>query len=104
MNMLLTYKVLGLRPEEVQVVLWDKFADGPYHDLIQKAFSPKHPVQRHTHYRGKVSGVVWCSCRQHLYFVWAVCAVVCESARFDQHGYQIDVICGVPASAVRCLR
>jgi hypothetical protein len=58
MNMLLTYKVLGLRPEEVQVVLWDKFADGPYRDLIQKAFSPQHPVQRHTHYRGKVSWFV----------------------------------------------
>ena len=56
MNMLLVYKVLGLSAEETQVLLWDRFGDGPYHDLIQRAFSAKHSVLRHTHYKGKV----WC--------------------------------------------
>lgn len=54
MNMLLVYKALGLKAEDVQAMLWDKFADGPYYELISKAYSPKHPVLRHTHYRGKV--------------------------------------------------
>jgi hypothetical protein len=54
MNMLLVYKALELQPADVQVMLWDKFSDGPYHELISKAYSPKHPVLRHTHYHGKV--------------------------------------------------
>ena len=41
--------------DDMQVMLFDRFSDGPYHELIQKAFSPNHPVLRHTHYKGKVS-------------------------------------------------
>lgn len=54
MNMFLVYEILGLQPSEVQVMLFDRFADGPYLELIRRAFSPDHPVLRHTHYRGKV--------------------------------------------------
>lgn len=55
MNMFLVYEILGLQPSEVQVMLFDRFNDGPYQELIQRAFSPSHPVLRHTHYQtGKV--------------------------------------------------
>eukprot|EP01032_Pedospumella_encystans_P018298 gene18298-20835_t len=54
MNMLLVYRMLGLDEKEVQVMLFDRFSNGPYLELIQKAFSPQHPVLRHTYYKGKV--------------------------------------------------
>lgn len=50
MNMFLVYSTLGLSFKDTQVMLFDKYPDGPYHELIQKAFSPSHPVLRHTHY------------------------------------------------------
>ena len=34
-------------------MLFDKHTDGPYLELIQKAYSPNHPVIRHQHYKGK---------------------------------------------------
>ena len=54
MNMFLVKTILDVDVNDMQVMLFDKFSDGPYHELIQKAFSPKHPVIRHTHYKGKV--------------------------------------------------
>ena len=36
-----------------QVLLFDKHLDGPYLELIKKAFSPNHPVTRHQAYKGK---------------------------------------------------
>ncbi len=53
MNMYLVKSVLGLDLAAVQVMLLDRHPDGPYHELISKAFSPNHPVIRHQHYRGK---------------------------------------------------
>ena len=35
------------------VMLFDRHADGPYLELIKKAFSPSHPVIRHNTYEGK---------------------------------------------------
>ncbi|KAJ1438330.1 hypothetical protein B484DRAFT_477201 [Ochromonadaceae sp. CCMP2298] len=54
MNMFLVGRALGLPVQEQQVLLLDKYADGPYRELIEKAFSPAHPVLRHTHYKGPV--------------------------------------------------
>jgi hypothetical protein len=54
MNMYLAANVLGLDFKDVQVMLFDKFSNGPFDELIEKAFSPNHPVLRHTHYQGKV--------------------------------------------------
>lgn len=53
MNMLLVMRVLNLSADDMQVVLFDKYPDGPYIDLIKKAYSPKHDVIRHAHYGGK---------------------------------------------------
>lgn len=53
MNMLLVDKVLDVDTSTQQVVLFDKFSNGPYIELIQKAYSPNNPVKRHTHYAGK---------------------------------------------------
>lgn len=54
MNMLLVYRMLGLDEAAVQVMLFDRFSDGPYLDLVHKAYGPSYPVLRHTHYQGKV--------------------------------------------------
>ena len=40
-------------------MLFDRFSNGPYLELIQKAFSPQHPVLRHTHYKGKVQYITY---------------------------------------------
>lgn len=53
MNMFLVYSALGLDPQQTQAVLFDKHPDGPYLDLVAKAFSPRHPVVRHGHYGRK---------------------------------------------------
>ena len=47
-----------------------RYANGPYIDLIQKAYSPNHPVLRHTDYSGQVCMGIVCMC------VW-VCMGVC---------------------------
>lgn len=51
MNMYLVMNILGLTAEEMQVILFDSHADGPYIDLIRKAFSPNHPVLRAAAYK-----------------------------------------------------
>lgn len=80
MNMLLVMRVLDLSAEEMQVMLFDKYEnvlqqyqfkrhrypDGPYIDLIKRAYSPKYDVIRHAHYSGKKVRLVspcslyWC--------------------------------------------
>jgi hypothetical protein len=54
MNMLLVHMILGssILPHQ-QVLLFDRFSNGPYFDLLQKAFSPSKPVLRTTHYGKK---------------------------------------------------
>lgn len=51
--MFLVKSILNLPVEDMQVMLFDKHPDGPFMDLIQKAYSPHHPVIRHQHYKGK---------------------------------------------------
>lgn len=41
--------------QQWQVVLFDRFAEGPYKDLIQRALSPQHPLLRHTDYGSEVA-------------------------------------------------
>ena len=57
MNMFLVQSVLKSEDSNeaaaMQVMLFDKHPDGPYMELIEKAFSPGGPVIRHSHYRGK---------------------------------------------------
>jgi hypothetical protein len=53
MNMFLVNSVLDMDVASSQVMLFDKHPDGPYLELIDKAFSPNHKVLRHQHYRGK---------------------------------------------------
>ena len=52
-NMFTVYKALSLSYSETQVVLFDRFADGPYAELIQKAFSRERPLKRHGDYGGR---------------------------------------------------
>jgi hypothetical protein len=63
MNMYFVMSLLGLEAKEQQVLLWDKFGDGPYAELIQKAFSPAtSSLLRHTQYGQRVvlfKRVVW---------------------------------------------
>jgi hypothetical protein len=54
MNMYLVMAALDINPSDQQVMLFDKHPEGPYKDLIKKAFSPNHPVIRHTDYKNKV--------------------------------------------------
>jgi len=54
MNMFLVMSALGIKPEQQQVMLFDRHIDGPYLELLQKAYSPKHDVIRPSHYGGKV--------------------------------------------------
>jgi hypothetical protein len=51
MNMLLVSHILDVNVSQQQVMLFDRFSDGPYIELIQKGYSPNHPVIRHTHYQ-----------------------------------------------------
>ena len=53
MNMFVAANVIGLHPSEQQVILWDRHPDGPYVDLIQKAFAGGRKVLRHQSYEGK---------------------------------------------------
>lgn len=53
MNMFVVQTALGLDPADTQVMLFDKHPDGPYHELISRAFSANHPVLRHGDYRGQ---------------------------------------------------
>jgi hypothetical protein len=46
MNMFVSSNVAGVNPSDQQVVLWDKHPDGPYIDLISKAFSGGKSVLR----------------------------------------------------------
>lgn len=43
--------LVGIDPKRQQVVLFDRHMDGPYIELIKKAFSPNHPVLRHHDYK-----------------------------------------------------
>ena len=54
MNMYFVMSLLDIDPGEQQVLLMDKFTDGPYYELIKRAFSLNHPVIRHTHYGGQI--------------------------------------------------
>lgn len=54
MNMFLVMAALDINPSDQQVMLFDKHPEGPYIDLIKNAFSPNHPVIRHTDYKNKV--------------------------------------------------
>eukprot|EP01033_Poteriospumella_lacustris_P004587 gene4587-3281_t len=47
MNMFLVHKVLGNEVADQQVLLFDKHPDGPYKELIEKAYAPRHGVHRH---------------------------------------------------------
>ena len=53
MNMFVVSNVIGISPEKQQVLLWDTHPDGPYLDLIQKAYSGAGKVERHSFYGGK---------------------------------------------------
>ncbi len=54
MNMFLLKNALDVDIKNQQVLLFDKFSDGPYIELIIKAYAPVHGVKRHTQYSGKV--------------------------------------------------
>ena len=51
LNLYLVSRILRLDLEQLQVVLFDKHFDGPFHDLIQTAFSPSKPLKRAADYR-----------------------------------------------------
>lgn len=54
-NMFLVHLILeGNLIQQQQLVLFDKYSKGPYFDLIQKAFSPSHPVLRHKDFNKKI--------------------------------------------------
>eukprot|EP01038_Epipyxis_sp_PR26KG_P005446 gene5446-7539_t len=53
MNMFLIGNALDTDFSDIQVMLFDKHYDGPYHELIQKAYSTNHPVLRHDYYQKK---------------------------------------------------
>eukprot|EP01041_Mallomonas_annulata_P009908 gene9908-20605_t len=54
MNMFVVLSVLKQSPKDLQVLLFDKHSDGPYIELIKKAFSPNHPVIRPASYNNKI--------------------------------------------------
>jgi len=51
--MFLVQHILGLSSAEQRVVLFDKHPDGPYTELINKAFAPVHGVHRKEFFSGK---------------------------------------------------
>lgn len=53
MNMYLVKRILNVDFGSTQVMLFDQHPDGPFIELIEKAFSPSHSVIRHSHYRGQ---------------------------------------------------
>lgn len=52
MNMFLVMEVLGVKPSEQQVMLFDRHPDGPYVELLTHAYTTR-PLIRHQHYKGK---------------------------------------------------
>eukprot|EP01042_Synura_sphagnicola_P002825 gene2825-3441_t len=46
LNMYLVLSALKVSPADIRVMLFDKYSDGPYIELIQKAFSPSHTISR----------------------------------------------------------
>jgi len=81
--MFLVKSVLQSKTDNMQVMLFDKHPDGPYLELIQKAFANSKPVLRHQHY--KKQKVIYCSsvniankndnirlCFEGLSFIWKV--------------------------------
>jgi hypothetical protein len=54
MNMFLVKTALDLDVTEMQVMLFDRHPDGPFTELIQKAFSPNHSLLRHEHYKHRM--------------------------------------------------
>ena len=53
MNIFLALKILRLNESEVQIMLFDRHADGPYKSFLQRVFSPNHEVIRASHYQGR---------------------------------------------------
>ena len=53
MNMFVVDNVIGVDPADQQVLLWDKHPDGPYLDLIQKAYAGGKKALRHQSFAGK---------------------------------------------------
>ncbi|CAE7543467.1 Eogt [Symbiodinium microadriaticum] len=53
MNMFVVLSVLNIKPDDIQVMLFDKHTDGPYYDLIRRAYSPRHELLRHGHFQKK---------------------------------------------------
>lgn len=53
MNMFLVMNILGLSASEMQVMLFDSHHDGPYIELLKKAFSPNQPIIRSSEYGSK---------------------------------------------------
>ena len=53
MNMFLSANVVGVDPAVQQVVLWDRHRDGPYIDLISKAFAGGRKVLRTDSFGGQ---------------------------------------------------
>jgi len=54
MNIFVVAHGLGINIQDMQVMLFDKHPDGPYMELIKKAFSPNHDVIRHEYFKKKV--------------------------------------------------
>ena len=54
MNMYLVMNILGVSPSQQQVLLLDNHPDGPYMELIKKAFSPNYPVLRASEYKNEL--------------------------------------------------
>eukprot|EP01042_Synura_sphagnicola_P002771 gene2771-3377_t len=46
LNIYLVLSALKISPTDIRVMLFDKYSDGPYIELIQKAFSPSHTIAR----------------------------------------------------------
>ena len=83
MNMFLVQSVLKSEGAAgSQVMLFDKHPDGPYMELIEKAFSPGGPVIRPSHYRGKKVDLLFlysmyvCTCL-FIYTCRLACMYVC---------------------------
>jgi hypothetical protein len=57
MNIYLVLSILELTTVDLQLLLMDRYPDGPYIELMRKAFSPNHLVSRISDYKGeKVCG------------------------------------------------
>ena len=54
MNLFWVIKALNLNESNQQVMLFDSYKNGPYYELIKKAFSKNHPILRYTYYKNKI--------------------------------------------------